>query len=257
MQLNGYNTVVTGAAGGLGVAAARAFAAQGARVVLADIDGDAAAQCARAIDPDGRRAIGVRCDISDPGECELLVSSAEAFFGAPIDVFLAHAGVGFVGALHEAPVGVIRRVIEVNVLGSIFSARAALRSLIRSPRASLLFTSSLQGVTGRGLRSVYTASKHALVGLTKSLALEYGPQGVRVNAIGPAATDTPHWRSMLARTTDDVDGAIRDVAAAMPLGRLPTLDDFANAAVFLASPAAGAITGHTLLVDSGAAAGRM
>lgn len=257
-MLEGYNAVVTGAARGLGAAAARGFAAQGARVVLADIDEAGARECARGIDASGQRAMGTRCDIADPADCERLVAQAEAFFfGAHIDVFLAHAGVGFVGRLHEAEVEKIRHAIDVNVLGSIFSARAALRSLVKSPRASLLFTSSLQGVTGRGLRSVYTASKHALVGLTKSLALEYGPQGVRVNAIAPASTDTPHWRSMLAQTTDDVEQAIRNVAAAMPLGRLPTPEDFANAAVFLASPAAGSITGHTLLLDCGAAAGRL
>lgn len=256
MLLEGYNTVVTGAARGLGAAAARGFAAEGARVLVSDIDEAGARASAFGIDPTGARAIGVRCDISDPAQCERLVATAEEFFGGPIDVFLAHAGVGFVGRLHEAEVEKIRIAIEVNVLGSIFSARAALRSLTKSPRASLLFTSSLQGVTGRGLRSVYTASKHALVGLTKSLALEYGPLGVRVNAIAPASTDTPHLRSMLGQTTDDVEQAVRNVAASMPLGRLPTPEDFANAAVFLASPSAASITGHTLLLDSGASAGR-
>jgi len=255
VQLEGYNAVVTGAGRGLGAAAARRFAQEGARVVVSDIDEGAAVECARSIDATGRRAIGVRCDISDSDECERLVATAEAFFQAPIDVFLAHAGVGFIGPLTEVEVAKIRRTIEVNVLGSIFSARAALRSLVGSPRASLIFTSSLQGVMGRPLRSVYTASKHAIVGLTKGLALEYGPQGVRVNSIAPAATDTPHWRSMLAQTTDDVDAAVRDVAASMPLGRLPTPEDFAGTAVFLASPAARSITGHTLLLDSGASAG--
>lgn len=255
MLLQGYNTVVTGAARGLGAAAARRFAAEGARVVLADIDEAGAQECASEIDPTGQRCLAVRCDISKPEDCDRLVASAEAFFGAPIDVFLAHAGVGFVGRLTEAEVDKIRLAIEVNVLGSIFSARSALRSLVKSPRASLLFTSSLQGVMGRSLRSVYTASKHAIVGLTKGLALEYGPQGVRVNSIAPASTDTPHLRSMLAQTTDDVDEAVRNVAASMPLGRLPTPEDFADTAVFLASPAARSITGHTLLLDSGAAAG--
>lgn len=255
LLLDGYNAVVTGGARGLGAAAARLFAAEGARVVVSDIDGQAATDCARSIDPSGRRAVAVRCDIADAQECERLVSAAEVFFGAPVDVFLAHAGVGFIGQLTEVETAAIRRTIEVNVLGSIFSARAALRSLVKSPRACLLFTSSLQGVMGRPLRSAYTASKHAIVGLTKSLALEYGPQGVRVNAIAPAATDTPHWRSMLAQTTDDVDQAVANVTASMPLGRLPTPEDFASTAVFLASAAARSITGHVLLLDSGASAG--
>jgi NAD(P)-dependent dehydrogenase (short-subunit alcohol dehydrogenase family) len=256
MQLQGYNTVVTGAARGLGAATARRFVAEGGRVVVADIDGEAALACAREIDATGERASALACDIADPAACAMLVSRAEGFFGAPIDVFLAHAGLGFAGPLTEADPSHVRRVVEVNVLGTIFSAQAALRSLVKSRRASLIFTSSLQGVTARAQRSVYTASKHAIVGLTKALALEYGPRGVRVNAIAPASTDTPFLRTQFEMIgANDVDQAVRDVAASMPLGWLPTPEDFANAAVFVASPAARSITGHTLLLDSGAAAG--
>ncbi len=255
MQLAGYNTVVTGAARGMGAAAARRFVAEGARVVVADIDAEAARECALAIDPTGQKAIAVGCDIADPDACDRLVEAAEQFFGAPIDVFMAHAGLGFAGALTEADTQRIRRVVEVNVLGTIFSSRAALRSLVRSKHASLLLTSSLQSVTARAQRSIYTTSKHAIVGLTKALALEFAPQGVRVNAIAPASTDTPFLRDQLANFTADVDQAVRDVAASMPLGWLPSPEDFADAAVFLASPAARSITGHNLLLDSGAAAG--
>jgi 3-oxoacyl-[acyl-carrier protein] reductase len=257
MQLKGYHTVVTGAARGLGAAAARRFVAEGARVVVADIDGDAAQACAKSIDASGERATALACDIADPAACAMLVARAEEFFGAPIDVFLAHAGMGYAGPLTEADPRHIRRVVEVNVLGTIYSAQAALRSLVRSPRASLLFTSSLQGVTARAQRSIYTASKHAIVGLVKALALEYSPLGVRVNAIAPASTDTPFLRKQLeAAGAADVDQAVRDAAASMPLGWLPTPEDFADAAVFLASASARSITGINLLLDSGAAAGR-
>lgn len=256
MQLEGYNTVVTGAARGLGAAAAKRFAAEGARVVVADIDEEGARACAKAIDPSGARAIAARCDIADAAACQALVALAEAFFGGPIDVFLAHAGLGFAGALPEADAEHIRRVVEVNVLGSIYSARAALPSLARSRHGCLLFTSSLQGVTARAQRSVYTASKHAIVGLVKGLALECAPQGVRVNAIAPASTDTPFLRSQLELAgAQDVDKAVQEVAASMPLGWLPTPEDFADAAVFLASRQARSITGHNLLLDCGASAG--
>lgn len=257
MQLQGYHAVVTGAARGLGAAAARRFAAEGARVVVADIDEAAARDCARDIDPGGRNAIAIACDIADALACESLVRASEAFFGAPIDLFLAHAGMGFAGALAEADPERIRRVVEVNVLGAMFCARAALPSLARSPRAaSLIFTSSLQGVTARAQRSVYTASKHAIVGLTKALALEAAPRGVRVNAIAPASTDTPFLRTQLeAAGAQDVERAVQAAAQSMPLGWLPTPEDFADAAVFLASPAARSITGHNLLIDCGAAAG--
>lgn len=256
MQLQGYHVVVTGAARGMGAAAARRFVAEGARVVVADIDGDAALACARDIDAGGERATALACDIADAAACAALVAQAEAFFGAPIDVFLAHAGLGFAGPLTEADPERVRRVVEVNVLGTIYSAQAALRSLVKSRRASLIFTSSLQGVTARAERSVYTASKHAIVGLTKALALEYASRGVRVNAIAPASTDTPFLRTQLqVAGASDVDQAVRDAAASMPLGWLPTPEDFADAAVFLASTAARSITGHNLLLDSGAAAG--
>jgi NAD(P)-dependent dehydrogenase (short-subunit alcohol dehydrogenase family) len=255
VQLQGYNTVVTGAARGLGAAAARRFAAEGARVVVADIDPVAAQDCARDIDPSGKRAVAVACDIADAAQCEALVTAAEAFFGAPIDVFLAHAGMGFAGALVEADEARIRRVVEVNVLGTIWSARAALRSLARSPRASLIFTTSLQSVTARAQRSLYTTSKHAILGLMKALALECGPQGIRVNAIAPASTDTPFLRAQFEYLDQDPEAGVRAAAEAMPLGWLPSPEDFAEAAVFLASPRARSIHGHNLLLDCGASAG--
>lgn len=255
MELQGFHAVVTGAARGLGAAAARRFAAEGARVVLADVDEAAARECAQGIDPSGRRAIPVACDIADPAQCAALVARAEAFFGAPIDVFLAHAGMGFAGALAEAEEARIRRVVEVNVLGTIWSARAALPSLARSRRASLIFTTSLQSVTARANRSLYTTSKHAVLGLMKALALEVGPQGIRVNAIGPASTDTPFLRAQFEAVGQDPEAGVQAAAASMPLGWLPTPEDFAEAAVFLASPRARSVHGHNLLLDCGASAG--
>jgi 3-oxoacyl-[acyl-carrier protein] reductase len=255
-QLAGYRAVITGAARGLGAAAAKRFVAEGARVVVADLDAAAAQECAVGIDASGMLATSFACDIADPAACDALVSHAEAFFGGPIDIFLAHAGLGFAGALDEADPVRIRRVVEVNVLGTIYSARAAMPSLSKSPHASLIFTSSLQGVTARAQRSVYTASKHAIVGLTKALALECAPLGIRVNAIAPASTDTPFLRTQLAAAgSKDVDQSLREVASSMPLGWLPTPEDFADAAVFLASKQARSITGHNLLIDCGASAG--
>ena len=255
MRLEGYHAVVTGAARGLGAAAAKRFVAEGARVVVSDIDEAAARECAKAIDATGRRASAFRCDVADAAACEALVVHAEGFFGAPVDVFLAHAGMGYAGPLPAADPARIRRVVEVNVLGALYSARAAMPSLAKSRHGSLIFTCSLQGVTARAERSVYTASKHAIVGLTKGLALECAPQGVRVNAIAPASTDTPFLRAQFEALGKDVEQSVREAAASMPLGRLPTPEDFADAAVFLASPEARSITGHNLLLDCGASAG--
>lgn len=256
MSAQGLNVVITGGAGGLGRATARAFLDAGARVVLADVDvaGLQAALAALGRRPDGIQALP--CDITDAAACASLVVQAETFFGAPIDVFVANAGRPFGGPLLDASPEDIRRVVDTNVTGSILSAQAALRSLVKSPRASLLFTASLQSTTGRSERSVYTASKHAIAGLVKSLALEMGPRGVRVNGIAPTVVDTPFLRQAYAQAGVPVQPALEQAARSLPLGRIPTPEDFAQAAVFLASPAAAAITGHLLMVDCGASAGK-
>jgi NAD(P)-dependent dehydrogenase (short-subunit alcohol dehydrogenase family) len=254
-MLKGRIAVVTGGASGLGAAAVRRFHAEGARVGIADIDEAGAIALAAELDASGRSTFGLRCDVTDPTDCAALVAHAERTFAAPIDIFLANAGLGFAGDLIEADADRIRRVVEVNVTGSIFSAQAALVSLVRSPNASLLFTASLQSFVGRPQRSVYTATKHAISGLVKALAVEYGPRAVRVNAIAPAATDTPFLRAQLANVTDDVDGAVAQLHRGLPLQHLPSVEDFADAAVFLSSQMARSITGVTLLVDCGAAAG--
>jgi 3-oxoacyl-[acyl-carrier protein] reductase len=241
----------------MGAEAARRFAREGCAVVVSDVDEAPARAVAHEIAATGGRALAVRCDVSQPADCAALVAAAEDFCAGPIDVFLANAGVSFAGNFLETAPENLRRVVDINVNGSIFSAQAALRSLLQSPRASLIFTSSISGVTARAQRSVYNASKHALGGLVKALALEFGPAGVRVNAIAPGATDTSFLRAHLAKVNDDVDGAVARLVAGMPLGRLVTPQDFAEAAVFLASPASGAVTGHTLVLDCGSTAGRM
>jgi NAD(P)-dependent dehydrogenase (short-subunit alcohol dehydrogenase family) len=252
-DFTGWGVVITGAGSGMGAVAARRFAAAGAKVVVSDSDEAAAQSVAASLEG----AIAVRCDVSVPRDCAALVAESEHFFGAPVDVFLANAGVSFAGSFLDADPEALRRVVDVNVNGSIFSAQAALRSLVRSPRGCLIFTSSISGVTARAQRSVYNASKHAIGGLVKSLALEFGPMGVRVNAIAPGATDTPFLRAHLAKVHDDVDAAVGRIVKGMPLGRLVQPDDFAEAALYLASPAARSVTGHTLVLDGGATAGNM
>ncbi len=254
MSFAGWGVVITGAGRGMGAEAARRFAKEGARVVVSDLDAQAAAAVASSI---GTSACAVRCDVASPADCTALVDQAERFFGAPVDIFMANAGLSFAGDFLQADPEQLRRVVDVNVSGSIFSAQAALRSLVRSPRASLIFTSSISGVTGRGQRSVYNASKHALGGLVKALALEFGPRGVRVNAIAPGPTNTEFLRTHLAKVEGDVDAAVNRLVQGLPLGRLIEPSDFADAAVYLASPAARAITGHTMVLDCGSTAGRM
>ena len=256
MRMKQMRTVITGGAGGLGLATARAFLAQGAQVLLADLDAQALIEAQRQLHAPAGDLQTACCDITEPADCERLVAVAEEGLGGPIDVFVANAGRPFGGPLEQAEPTAIRAVIDTNITGTLLSAQAALASLRRSPRASLLLTGSLQSVLGRAERSVYTASKHAIAGMVKSLALEWGPLGVRVNGIAPTLVDTPFLRQAYAQAGIEVAQALTRAAQSLPLGRIPTPEDFAHAAVFLASEEARAITGHMLMVDCGASAGK-
>lgn len=252
-DMDGRSVVITGGAGGIGRALARRFIASGASVVLGD--------CSRqALEGAGRElggAVGLqRCDVSSEPDCVALVAAAERRTGRPVDVFIANAGLPFAGLLHDASADAISRVISVNVLGSILSAKAAIGSLSRGVEPSLLFMGSLQSVTGRAGRSVYTASKHAIAGLTRSLALELGPLGIRVNAIAPTVLDTPFLRQAYEQAGIEAEAGLRAAADALPLGRIPSLDEVAATALFLSSQAARSITGQIVVVDCGASAGK-
>ena len=247
------SVVITGGAGGIGRALARRFLAARASVFLADCSEGALESAAAELG----HAVGVmRCDVSSESDCMRLVQLAEAHAGRPIDVLVTNAGVPFAGPLREASAEEISRVITVNVVGTILSARAAIDSLTRGADPCLLLMGSLQSVTGRAGRSVYTASKHAVAGLARSLALELGPLGIRVNALAPTVLDTPFLHEAYARAGVSVEAGLRDAARALPLGRIPTVDDVAETAFFLASRAAAAITGQVVMVDGGASAGK-
>lgn len=249
----GRRVVITGGAGGIGQAIAQRFLAAGASVVLGDVDEAALERARIALGPDPGI---VRCDVEREADCRRLIEASESLLSGPVDVFVAHAGVPFSGTLADCPADEIRRVISVNVIGSILSAQAALASLRRGTDPCLLFMGSLQSLSGRAARSVYTASKHAIAGLVKSLALELGPDGIRVNALAPTVVDTPFLHEAYRRVGLAVEQGLSDAARALPLGRIPTVEDVAETALFLCSPAARAITGQIVPVDCGALAGR-
>ena len=252
-ELQGRSVVITGGAGAIGQAMARRFLSMGAQVVVGDTDRAALGRLhAEFGDLLGQRV----CDVTDESDCARLIDFARARAGRDLDVFIANAGLPFAGALREARAADIARVIAVNVTGSILSARAAIDSLARGVDPVMLFMGSLQSVTGRAERSVYTASKHAIAGLVKALALELGPLGIRVNAIAPTVLDTPFLHAAYQQAGHAVEDGLRAAAQALPLGRIPTVEDVANLAVFLASTSARSITGQIMLLDGGASAGK-
>ncbi|GAB4040693.1 MAG: 3-oxoacyl-ACP reductase [Rubrivivax sp.] len=247
-RLEGRTIIVTGAASGIGAACARRYAAEGAGVVIGDVDLPGAQ--AVAADVGG---LALRCDHTEPAQCAALVSAAMDRFGH-VDALHNNAGIGWTGRFDEVPPAKARQLFEVLLMGPILMTQAALPALRRSPMpgaASVLFTASGLGLHGWPMISLYAAAKHGIVGLMRSLALELGPEGIRVNAACPGIVDTP-----MVRATTGAWGAAETVLEsfrhAAPLRRAVTAQDVAASAAFLLSDDALNLTGTALLVDGGA-----
>jgi len=235
--------IVTGASSGLGVAFAQAFAEAGADVVLGARRVERLADTAALVTAAGRRALSVATDVADPAQCQALVDAAMAEFGR-VDVLVNNAGIGTaVPATHETPEQ-FRSVIDVNLNGCYWMAQACGR--VMQPGSSIINISSVLGLTTAGLpQAAYAASKAALIGLTRDLAQQWtGRKGIRVNAIAPG-----FFASEM--TEQYPPGYLEAQQARIPMGRKGDPAELAATAVFLASPAAGYITGQTLPVDGG------
>jgi NAD(P)-dependent dehydrogenase (short-subunit alcohol dehydrogenase family) len=248
LRLKDRVVVVTGGASGIGEACARRYAAEGARVVIGDIDAVGAETVARDIG-----GVATRCDHTDVTQCRALVELALDRFGA-LDALHNNAGSGWTGRFDAMPPEQARRLLDVLVMGPILMTQAALPALRRSTvpvGASVLFTASGLGLHGRPMIAAYAAAKHAVVGLMRSLALELGPEGIRVNAVCPGIVDTP-----LVRATTGgwgpTDQVLENFRLASPLRRVVEPEDVAASAAFLLSDDARNLTGTALLVDAGA-----
>ena len=234
--LAGQTAVVTGATGGLGEAITLALADAGARVV-AVARGEAALA-----------ALTVRHPAVEPWVADV---TDDAFHAAlaerPVDILVNNAGGNTPLPMAEVPVDVLDRMLSLNVRAAYLTAQAAVRSMLASQvGGSIINVTSQMGHVGAARRTVYCMTKHALEGLTKAMAVELGPDGIRVNSVAPTFVETPMTRPMFA------DPAFRaSVLASIPLGRLADPDDVAQAVLYLASPAARMVTGTSLLVDGG------
>ncbi|MFC9357259.1 SDR family NAD(P)-dependent oxidoreductase [Rhodococcus sp. NPDC057014] len=242
-RLDGHVAIVTGASSGLGVAFAAALAEAGADVVLAARRADKLEDTAELVRSTGRRALVVATDIADPDQCQELISVAISEFGR-VDVLVNNAGVGTaVPATREAP-DEFRSVIDINLNGSYWTAQAC--GKVMKPGSSIINISSVLGLTTAGLpQAAYSASKAGLVGLTRDLAQQWGGRkGIRVNAIAPGF--------FASEMTDQyADGYLDALAPRMILGRLGDPVELAAALIWLASDAAGYVTGQTIVVDGG------
>jgi 3-oxoacyl-[acyl-carrier protein] reductase len=255
-RLESKVAIITGGASGLGAASVRRFVAEGCRVMIADIDVAGGDALSREL---GENCACRRVDHMDRADAEAVVAATVDRWGS-LDILYNNAGVPFAGPITTVDDDVLARVFGNNLIGPYRMMQSALPALCSAAKkaaegAAILFTGSLQALKGRPNFTPYTASKHGVIGLVKGLALELAPFNIRVNAICPAATDTPMLKHFLPGMGADMDEAKERFRDSIPLGRMPEPIDTANAALFLASAEAGMITGIALPVDGGSTAG--
>ena len=246
-DFQGQVALVTGAASGMGLATARAFAKAGASVVLSDINEDALHAATHALTSSGHKAIGVACDVGDEVQVAALVEKAVSTFGR-LDATFNNAGIQS-PAVETADVtgDVFDRINRINLRGVWSCMKYELMSMRKQKGGAIVNCSSLGGLVGVPGRAAYHAAKHGVLGLTKSAALEYAASGIRINAVCPGIIDTPMVSGMLAGE----EAVMREMMKDVPIGRLGRADEIADAVLWLCSPGSTFVIGHALCVDGG------
>jgi NAD(P)-dependent dehydrogenase (short-subunit alcohol dehydrogenase family) len=246
-RLDGKVAVITGAASGIGAGTARMFAAEGASVIIADLQ-DAAGQALA--DELGDVARFSHCDVTEEADVAAAVDMAVSEFGR-LDVMFNNAGiVGAVGRISEMPVEAWDNSMAINLRGVFLGIKHAARVMLEQNSGVIINTSSTAGILGGLGPHAYTAAKHGVIGITKSVANELAPNGIRVNAISPGNTVTTMTASVMG-SADDTAAAEAKIASGSPLGYAGFPADIAAAALYLASDDARYVSGHTLVVDAG------
>lgn len=250
-QLEGKRALITGAARGIGLAFARAYIAEGAHVTIADIDLDAARRAAADLGPS---ASAVRIDVADQSSIDAAVTEVDANGG--IDILINNAALFDLAPIVDITRQSFDRLYAVNVAGTLFTLQAVAKTMIaRGKGGKIINMASQAGRRGEALVGVYCATKAAVISLTQSAGLDLIKHGINVNAIAPGVVDGEHWDhvdSLFARHENlELGEKKRQVAAAVPFGRMGTAEDLTGMAVFLASPAADYIVAQTYNVDGG------
>ena len=245
-RLSGKVAIITGAAQGMGAATARLFAAEGAKVVLCDVIEDKGQETARDI---GESAVFQKLDVRSEADWERVVAETVARFGK-LDILINNAAVVHFSPIEAMPAEDIERVLAINVMGTMLGAKYAARAMTEASRGVIVNISSVDGLRGCNGLSAYTASKWAVRGLSKSLAYELGPRGIRVCTVHPGGVNT-----QMGNPTGLTGDAVNVGYERVPLQRIGEPEEIARASLFIASDDASYISGAELAVDGGWSAG--
>lgn len=241
--------VVTGGAAGIGRAISERLARAGLRVVIADIDEGAAQATAREIQEQGGRVSAVRLDVTDEASVSEAVQTIHRQVG-PVTQLVNNAGVGSAGTVLSTSVAEFQRMLQVNVIGMFLVTRALLPDMIEAGSGAIVNIGSIAGVVGIRDRAAYSASKGAVLALTRSLHADFHASGIRVNAVVPGTVHTP-WVERITAGYPDPQAAIEQMAQRQPIGRMGTPEEIAEAVWFLLAPENSFTYGSLLVVDGG------
>ena len=249
-RLDGKVAIITGGAGGIGKAAGAAFVAEGAQVLLVDLDDEALADACR--DIGSNRVSHLVADVTNARDNAQMVEVATERYGG-VDIFLANAGIeGRVASLLDYGERDFDTVMSVNVKGPFLGLQAAIPAMQKRGGGSVIITSSVAGVSGAASIAPYATSKHAVIGLMRSAAQEFAPQNIRVNTVNPSPVETRMMRSLEAgmspESPDEIKHRLED---SIPMGRYAEPEDIARVMLFLASDDASFITGSVYMADGG------
>jgi 3-hydroxybutyrate dehydrogenase len=255
MKLENQVAIVTGAASGIGRAIAHRFATAGARVVVADLDRDAAAATAREIDADSAKAIGIAMDVTDEQAVDAGVAEVVSRFGG-VDVLVSNAGIQIVHPLEEFSYAEWKKMLAIHLDGAFLTTRACLPHMYKAGRGSLIYMGSVHSKLASVLKAPYVTAKHGLIGLAKTMAKEGAAHGVRANVICPGFVRTPLVEKQIPEQSRTLGISEDDVIRKVMLkdtvdGEFTTLADVAEVALLFAAFPSNALTGQSLVVSHG------
>lgn len=247
MKLSGQVALVTGAARGIGRATALAFAERGIKVVVADINAVGAEETVKLINDSGGTARFINCDVRDEEQVKALVASTVAAYGS-LDYAFNNAGIEMENQrLHEGSMPSFEMIMDVNVKGVWLCMKYQLQQMLVQGKGAIVNAASVAGLGAAPKMAVYSASKHAVLGLTRSAAIEYARKNIRVNAVCPAVIDT----AMFQRVCEMDAKIAQRIPELHPMGRVGRVEEVAETVMYLCSEGAGFTTGHALAIDGG------